>query len=144
MTAKLLPFLFLLASCVYDSPRPRVEIVNKSDDGFTLELGFDKNAYKPNWSEQEFQSFLSYPYGYSYPGPEAKLVSFDPEHLVLVYTIPPKATYTFESWGNDNDSVLYDRMRIMSNKDTMTLENLAQIKVAFRKIDKYTNRLEFK
>ena len=144
MTTKLLPFLFLFASCVYDPPSPRVEIVNSSEKEFTLELGFDANTYKSSWSEKEFQAFLNYPYGHSYPGPEVKFISFDPEHLVQVYTIPPKATYAFVGWETDDDSVLYNRMRFISNKDTMTLENLAQVKKMFKKTDKYTSRLELK
>ena len=144
MTTKFFPLLFFLTSCIYDPPRPRVEIVKNSKNDLTLELGFDRSAYKSNWSEQEFQEFLNYPYGYSYPGPEAKLISFDPEQLVQVYTIPSKGTYSFSGWGNDENSVLYDRMKFINNRDTMTLADLTQIKRVFRRIDKYTNRLELK
>lgn len=144
MKTKLLPLSLLLASCIYDPPTPRIEIVNNSEKDFVLELSFDSNAYKPYWSAHDFRVFLTYPYGHSYPGPEAKLVSFDTLRLVQIYKIPANATFSFEGWGTNNDSVLYNKMKIIQGSNTVVFYNLAQIKHAFKKVDEYTNRLELK
>jgi hypothetical protein len=145
MTAKILPFFFLLTSCgAYDPPTPHAEIVNNNDKRLRLELHFDSVAFKPHWALHDFRVFLTHGYGFSDPGPETKLVSVDTLRLVQVYAIPSKGTFNFEGWGVNNDSVLYNRIKLINNTDTLDLKDLGQIKLAFKAIDKYTSRFEVK
>ena len=144
MTAKILPFLFLLSSCVYDPPRPYVEIVNNSDKESILELHFDSNAFKPHWTLHDFRVLLTYEQGHSNVGPETKLVSVDTLRLVQVYAIPPKGTFNFHGWDSNDDSVLYNRIKLINNSDTLDLRSFRQMKEAFKPIDRYTSRLEVK
>ncbi len=137
-------FVSCSSACIYDPPRPHVEIENQSGEKAVLELYFDEENYKPSWSRADFEIFLTSDYGYSYPGPNIELVSTDVNELVQRYSMPAKSTYVLSGWGDYNDTVLYRKIRIITNRDTLSYENIEAIKKAFKRIDKYSSRLVIK
>lgn len=146
MTTKLIFFILIitLTSCVFDPAQPRVEIINQSDKNVQLELHFDTVNYRKTWSKQNFKLFLTSKYGFSYPGPETKLISFDTTHLIHLYLIPPTSTYCISGWGDINRDVLYYKVKVIHNYDTTVYNNINEIKESFLRIDKNINRLEIK
>ena len=137
-------FVSCLSACIYDPPRPRVEIENQSGEKVIFDLYFDEENYKPSWSRGGFEIFLTYDYGYSYPGPKTELVSTDKSELVQRYSMPSKSTYVLSGWGDYNDMVLYRKIRIIKERDTLLYENIEAIKKSFKRIDKYCSRLVIK
>jgi len=127
-----------------DPAQPRVEIINQSKTNVQFELHFDSVNYRKHWSKQNFKLFLTSKYGFSYPGPDTKLVSFDTTHLIHSYLIPPNSTYCISGWGDINEDVLYYKMKIIHNNDTTFYNNINEIKKRFIRIDKNINRLEIK
>ncbi|MBG8553758.1 hypothetical protein [Hymenobacter guriensis] len=133
-----------LCACVYDPPQPSVQLINCSGQPATLELYFDTATYKSQWDKHQFRLFLTDNYGYSYPGPETKLVSSDTINLVQQYSIPVKSTFSISGWGDRNKPVLYRKMRIISRTDTVVYTDLEQLKKAFTRVSEFRNKLEIR
>lgn len=131
-----------MLSCVYDPPMPRIEIANQSNETIFFDLHFDSTKYSEHWSKQDFQKFLTYEYGHSYPEIFTTLISTDTVNLVQRYKIPSGSTYALSGWGDFNNDVLYNKMVFIIGSDTIEYQNLESIKSSFARIDKYTNRLE--
>ncbi len=138
----LFTFSFILAACVYDPPTPYIEIENHSGDTITFELYFDNENYKAYWSRSDFETFLEYPYGSAYPGAETRLVSTDRARLVQRYEMPNGSVFIIhDGWGDRNESVLYAKLKVYKNGDTLSFNNIEEMKRSFKRVDMYCSNL---
>jgi hypothetical protein len=136
--------LTLVASCIYDPPRPQIEICNQTKDKVLFELHFDSAAYNSQWTASGIRKFLTYNYGFSPPGPETELVAFDTINFVQIYSLPPGSIFHIAGWGDKNKRVLYSRMKIITSSDTIIFNDIDAIKKSFSRIDKWHNQLVLK
>lgn len=133
-----------LVSCAYDPPRPCVEINNQSGNNAIIEIHFDSTAYKKNHSNSDLKKFLTERFGYTSDGQDVDFVSFDTKALTQQYSISPNSTYCIEGWGDNGFGVLYDKIIIIRDNDTIVYNGLEMIKKSFKRVNSRKNRLEIK
>lgn len=133
--------IFMISSCVYDPPRPRVEICNKTDRNFMVELFFDREIYKERWTEHDFKVFLTYSYARADDGYLKELISTDTVNLVQRYSLSPDSSLGISGWGDKDKSVLFNKIKVIKNQDTIVYGNIDVIKKSFVRIDRYLSRL---
>ncbi|MBO9672708.1 MAG: hypothetical protein J7577_04645 [Sphingobacteriaceae bacterium] len=134
-------FILLTSSCVYDPPRPFIEICNKTYRNLTIELFFDKENYKEYWSEDDFRTFLIYSYAQTGSG-NGELISADTVNLIQRYSLLPNSHLRIDGWGDKDESILFNKIKVIKDRDTMIYGSIAEIKKSFTRINGYLNRLE--
>lgn len=140
----LLPLILITCSCIYDPPQPEIEICNKTGRNLTVELYFDKEIYKEWWSEHDFKVFLTDSYVRGDNGPAIELLSTDTVSLVQRYLLIPGSSLSTSGWGDKDETVLFNKIKIIKDQDTMAYGNIAMIKKSFARINSYRSRLEIK
>lgn len=134
-----------LEACVYDPPTPYIEIENESGTQVELELYFDKENYKAYWSKSKFQAFLTYPYGYSRPGPETKLIFTNTKEFVQRYAMPARSVFVIPGdLGEENRTVLYKKITVIKAGRPVSYNNIDAMKRSFKRMDKYSYKLVVK
>lgn len=136
-------FILIISSCVYDPGRPELEICNKTDRNLIVELFFDKENYKEFWSEHDFKVFLTYSYARAASGQYNELISTDTVNLVQGYSLLPYCSLSIDDgWGDKDETVLFNKIKIIKDQDTIVYANIAEIKKSFKRIDRNLSRLE--
>jgi len=142
----ILLFILITNSCIYDPPRPEIEICNKTEGNLTVELYFDKKNYKRWWSEHDFKVFLTNSHAHTHGdnGHLMNLISTDTVSLVQRYLLISGSSLSTDGWGDKDETILISKIKIIKDQDTMVYGNIAQIKKSFARINAYLNRLEIK
>lgn len=107
-----------------------------------MELFFDKENYKEWWSEYDFKVFLTNSYARTGNGDGKELISADTVNLIQRYALLPNTYLNFDGWGDRDETVLFNKIKIIKDRDTIVYGNIAEIKKSFVRLDTYLNRLE--
>ncbi|MBT2562928.1 hypothetical protein J7E50_25055 [Pedobacter sp. ISL-68] len=138
----LITFVLIISSCVYDPPRPSVEIWNKTDRNLTVELFFDKENYREWWSEHDFKVFLTDSYARAGSEQHKQLISTDTVNLVQRYSLFPDSYLSIDGWGDKDETVLFNKIKVIEGQDTIVYSNIVEIKKSSVRISRTISRLE--
>lgn len=120
-------FLFNLSSC---DPIYTAEIKNESTNHTILKVKFDSNELHKYWNDKTYIPFLK-----SYPNYEnISAIDFDTVNLIKTYIIDPMDVFPLETGTSEPDFTIFKKI-IITNSDTLILNNRDEIIHAFKKID---------